>query len=237
MSAGARTQLANLVAAVFCFFTLIFLTPLFRNMPQPALAAIVIAAMLHLTKPRYLWDLFARSRLSFANMLIVIAGELSLGVLQGIGLGVVLSLLMLIYISSHPQGAVLGQLPGTEAYRNVEHRAEAITFPGLLIWRIGGDLFFASIGHVSTTLEATLASRPDVKRLLLDLGPVNFIDVSASDELLNLVKDLQNRGIMVGFARVRDAVRDAMNLAGIEPIVGSQNFFERITDGVRDSQR
>ena len=73
-------------------------------MPQPALAAIVIAAMLHLTKPSYLQDLFARSRWSFANALIVIAGELTLGVLHGIALGVVLSLLTLIYLTSHPKG-------------------------------------------------------------------------------------------------------------------------------------
>ena len=78
-AAGARSQLANVVAGVFCFFTLIFLTPLFRDMPQPALAAIVIAAMLHLTKPSYLRELFVRNRWSIANALIVIAGELTLG--------------------------------------------------------------------------------------------------------------------------------------------------------------
>src|SRR5262249_25940601 len=139
-AAGARSQLANIVAAIFSFLTLIFLTPLFRTMPQPALAAIVIAAMLHLTKPSYLRELFARSRWSFANTLIVIAGELTLGVLQGIALGVVLSLLILIYLASHPRGAELGQLPGTEAYRSVEHRSEATRFPGLLIWRVGGEL-------------------------------------------------------------------------------------------------
>ena len=82
-AAGARSQVANLVAAVFCLFTLIWLTPLFRNMPQPALAAIVIAAMLHLTKPKYLLNLFARNRGAFANTVIVIVAELTLGVLQG----------------------------------------------------------------------------------------------------------------------------------------------------------
>jgi MFS superfamily sulfate permease-like transporter len=108
MAAGAPSQIANLVAALFCLFTLIWLTPLFRNMPQPALAAIVIAAMLHLTKPSYLRELFALSPLSFANTVIVIAAELTLGVLQGIALGVVLALLTLIYRTSHPQGAALG---------------------------------------------------------------------------------------------------------------------------------
>src|SRR6266446_468485 len=233
IAAGARSQVANLIAAAFCFFTLILLTPLFRNMPQPALAAIVIAAMLHLTKPKYLRDLFARSRWSFANAVIVIAGELTLGVLEGIALGVVVSLLTLIYVTTHPHGAVLGQLPDTEAYRNVQRHPEAITFPGLLILRIDGKPFFASVGHVSEALKASLAARPDVKRVLLDFGPVNFIDITASDELLSLIKELRSRGITLAFARVRDVVRDDMRVAGIEAIVGPSNFHERITDGVR----
>ena len=236
-AAGARSQVANLVAAVFCFFTLILLTPLFRNMPQPALAAIVIAAMLHLTKPSYLRDLFVRSRRSFAYALIVIAGELTLGVLQGIALGVVLSMVTLIYFTSHPRGAELGQLPGTEAYRDVERHPEATKFAGLLIWRVGGDLFFASIGHMSAALKAFLAARPDVKCGLLDFEPVNYVDVSAGDELLGLVKELESRGITVAFARVRDSVRDDMRRAGIEAVVGPSNFHERITDGVRAWQR
>jgi MFS superfamily sulfate permease-like transporter len=169
--------------------------------------------------------------------MIVIAGELTLGVLQGIALGVVLSLLILIYRTSHPHGAALGQLPDTEAYRNVERHREAIVFPGLLIWRIGGDLFFASIGHVSDALLTSLSVRQDVKRVLLDFGPVNFIDISASDELLSLIKKLQSRGITVAFARVRDVVRDDMRLAGIETIVGLSNFHERITDGLRAWQQ
>ncbi len=131
MAAGARSQLAHLVAAVFCFLTLVLLTPLFRGMPYPALAAIVIAAMLQLSKPGYLRDLLGRDRQEFAVAAIVVAAELTLGVLQGIALGVALSLLSLIYRTSHLQGAVLGQLPGTEAYRDVRRHPEALTFPGL----------------------------------------------------------------------------------------------------------
>ena len=237
MAAGARSQVANLVAAMFCLLTLIWLTPLFQNMPEPVLAAIVIAAMLHLTKPKYLQNLFARSSLSFANAMIVIAAELTLGVLHGIALGVVLALLNLIYQTSHPRGAVLGQLPGTEAYRSLHRHPEVITFPGLLIWRIGGDLFFASIGHVREALQASLAARADVKRVLLDFGAVNFIDVIASDDLLSLIKQLENKGITAAFARVRDVVRDDMRLAGIEAVVGANGFHERITDGVIAWQR
>jgi MFS superfamily sulfate permease-like transporter len=236
-AAGARSQLANLVAALFSFLTLIFLTPLFRNMPQPALAAIVIAAMLHLTKPSYLAHLFVRNRWSFANCVIVILGELTLGVLQGIALGIVIALVTLIYLTSHPRAAELGQLRGTEAYRDVKRHPEAVTFPGLLIWRIGGSLFFASIGNTRVALEAAVAARPNVKRVLLDFSAVTFIDVSASDELSGLIKELQDRGISVAFARVRDAVREDMRLAGIDALVKPDDFYERTTDGVRAWQR
>src|SRR5262249_1230170 len=180
MVAGARTQIANLVAALLCFLTLVLLTPLFRGVPHPTLAAIVIAAMLHLSRPGYLRDVLARSRSEFTIAMIVIAGELTLGVLQGIALGVALALLLLIYRTSHPRGEVLGQLPGTEAYRNVERHPEALTFPGLLIWRPGGDLFFASIGHLGDGLNAALAaSRPPAKHVLLDAEAVNLIDSTA----------------------------------------------------------
>ena len=234
MAAGARTQLANLVAAGFCFLTLVLLTPLFRDMPHPALAAIVIAAMLHLSKPGYLRDLFARSRWEFALAAIVIAAELGLGVPHGIFLGVLLSLLMLIYLTSHPQGAVLGQLPGEEAYRDVRRHPEAITFPGLLIWRIGGELFFASIGHLDAGLKtAVAASRPPAKHVLLDADSLDFIDTSACDTLLNSIEELQRRGITFAFVRVRDQVRERMRLGGIEAAVGPANFYERVTDGVR----
>jgi high affinity sulfate transporter 1 len=234
MAAGARTQLANLVAALLCFLTLVLLTPLFRGMPHPALAAIVIAAMLHLSKPGYLRDLVVQSRWEFTIAVIVVVGELTLGVLEGIALGVVLSLLLLIYRTSHPHGAVLGQVPGTEAYRNVERHPEALTFPGLLIWRPGGDLFFASIGHLGDGLKSALAkSRPQTKRVLVVAEAVNFIDVSACDTLLNLIQELQSQGVTFAVARVRDHVRESLRLGGVEAVVGVTNFHDRVTDGVR----
>jgi sulfate permease, SulP family len=234
MAAGACTQFANLVAAMLCFLTLVLLTPLFRGMPHPALAAIVIAAMLHLSRPGYMRELLARDRWEFLIAAIVVAGELTLGVLQGIALGVMLSLLMLTYRTSHPRGAVLGQLPGTEAYRDVRRHPDAATFPGLLIWRAGGDLFFASIGHLQYGLKTALAAnRPPARHVLLDADSINFIDTSACDTLLNTIKELQSQDISFALARVRDEVRERMRLAGIEVVVGSTNFYERVTDGVR----
>jgi len=145
---------------------------------------------------------------------------------------------MLIYRTSHPQGAVLGQLPGEEAYRDVQLHPEARTFPGLLIWRPGGDFFFASIGRLDEELKAALAtSRPPARHVLLDAESVNFIDISACDALLNFVKALRSQGITFAFARVRDEVRERMRLGGLEAAVGPANFHERVTDGVRAWQQ
>ena len=232
MAAGGRSQIANLVAAALSFLTLVFLTPLFRQLPHPALAAIVIAAMMHLSRPAYLKGLAGRARWEFRVALMVIAGELVFGVLQGIGIGVVVSLLLLIYRTSHPRGAVLGQLPGTEAYRNIERHPEAITFPGLLVWRVAGDLFFASIGRVESDLVQALAANQP-RALLLDAEGVSVVDTTAADELLALIGKLRAQGLTVGFARVRDSVREQMRCGGIEAAVGPEHFYDRITDGVR----
>jgi MFS superfamily sulfate permease-like transporter len=158
--------------------------------------------------------------------------------MQGIVLGLILSLLVLIYLTSHPRGAVLGQLPGAEAYRDVRRHPEAVTFPGLLIWRVGGDLFFASVGRMRVSLNNSLTEiRPQVKRVLLDFSSVNFIDVSACDELLMFIKELQSQGVTIAFAPVRDPVRENLQLGGVEAVVGSAKFYERITDGVNAWQR
>ena len=159
MAAGARTQLANLVAAVFCFLTLVLLTPLFRGMPHPALAAIVIAAMLHLSKPEYLRDLLARSRWEFALAAIVVAGRADIGrpARHRPRRGAVAAD---VDLSDQPP-ARRGARPAAGRRRPIATSGATprrITFPGLLIWRLGGDLFFASIGHLDEGLKAALAA-------------------------------------------------------------------------------
>ena len=125
-------------------------------------------------------------------------------------------------------------MPGNEAYRDIRRHPDAIIFPGLLIWRVGGDMFFASIGHFDEGLKAALAaSRPPAKHVLVDADSVNFIDTSGCDAALSTIKELQSQGITFAFARVRDEVRERLRLGGVEAVVGSANFYERVTDGVR----
>lgn len=234
IDAGARTQVAHLVAALLCFFTLLFLTPLLRTLPHPTLAAIVIGAMLHLSKPRYLRRLAAEAPWEFAVAIVVIVGELVLGVLQGIALGVVISLLLLIYRTSHPNGAVLGKLPGEEAYRDIRLHPEATVYPGLLIFNPGGDLFFASAGQFVRELKAAIAQASSpIRHVLIDASAINFVDSSACDALLDLIHSLKEMGISVAFARTRDPVRAHFQGAHIVDAVGPASFHDRLTDGVR----
>src|SRR5262249_3148118 len=146
-------------------------------------------------------------------------------------------LLMLIYKTSHPNYAVLGQLPGTEAYRDVKWHPEARTFPGLLIWRPGGDLFFANAGTFERSLKAAIAaSDPPAQKVLIDAEAVSFIDSSTCEMLLSLVPRLQGEGIEVAFARTRDSVRARMKAVGVDDLVGSDAFYERVTGAVRQWQ-
>jgi high affinity sulfate transporter 1 len=234
IGAGARTQVANLVAAALCFLTLVFLTPLFIDLPHPALAAIVIAAMLHLSKLRYFHRLAAEAPWELALGVAVVAGELVLGVLPGIALGVVVSILLLIYRTSHLRGSVLGKLPNEEAYASVELHPDARTFPGLLILNPGGALFFASFGQFEKELKAALArSQPPAKQVLIDASSVAFIDSSARDGLLQLIEELGRQGIVVAFARVRDPIFDDLRRAGVVDACGARAFHDRVTEGVK----
>jgi len=234
VGAGARTQIANLVAALPCFLTLIFLTPLFRGLPHPTLAAIVIAAMLHLSKPHYVRKLAGQAPWEFVILALVFVGVLALGVLPGIALGVVISLLLLIYRTTHLDSAVLGKLPGEQAYRDIRLHPEAQTFPGLLIFNPGGELFFASIGRMERALaQAVAQGAPAVRQVLIDASAISFIDSSACDGLLRQIQRLRDHGISVAFARMRDPVRASLQNAGVADAVGPGAFHERLTDGVR----
>ena len=234
MGAGGKTQLSSLINAGFVFLTLMFLMPLFKNLPHATLAAIVIHAMLGLMDFGYLKRLRGISLVEFGLAMTAFAGELVFGVLQGIGLGVVLSIVALIYRASYPGTAVLGQLPGKEAYRDLKRHPDATTIPGLLLFRFDSSLFFANATHFADVLKREIGEAEDpVRAVLVDAEPTNLIDATACDMLVKLHSELSAKGIVLAFARVRDPVRDKLRQAGVEAVVGADRVYERITDGVR----
>lgn len=233
MGAGGRTQMASLVHALFIFLTLMFLLPLFHNLPHAALGAIVIEAMLGLSDFRYLKRLIGLNRMEFAVALIALIGVLAVGVLPGIGVAVVLAMMLVIWRSSAPPTAVLGRIPDVRMYRDVRRHADAETFPGLLIFRFTSGLYFANSNHFADELKRHIAAADQpVSSVLVDAETINLIDTTSTEMLLKLHGDLERQGVTLGFARVRDAVRERMQAAGVVDAIGAERLYETITDGV-----
>ena len=234
VGAGGRTQVSSLVNAGLVILTLVLLMPLFQNLPTATLGAIVIVAVTSLIVPGYFRRLYRISRAEFGYSLVAFLGELFLGILPGVALGVVLSLLVVIRRVTRPGTAVIGRMPDEETYRNVTLYPEAQTVPGLLIFRFDSALFFSNAEFFEKeVLQDVAAAKDPVQRVLVDGETLNDIDTTGVDQLVKLHSDLERDGIELTFAEVRDPVRDTMRRAGAEVVIGAENFYGSVDEGVR----
>ena len=232
MGAGGKTQLASVFQALLIVLTLLFLIPLFENLPHAVLAAIVVKAMIGMLDFRYFQRLRRLSRGEYNIAAASFIGVLVMGVLPGVGIGVVLSILALIYRASYPATSVRGRLPGSDVYRDLSRHPEAETIPGLLVFRFDAAVFFSTAGHFAASLERHIAGADEpVRAVLVDAESVNFLDSTAAEMLAKLNADLSERGITLSFARVRHVVRETMRRAGLEEAVGTERFHDSIHQG------
>jgi MFS superfamily sulfate permease-like transporter len=233
IASGAKTQVSSLVHGILVLLTLLFLMPLFRNLSHATLAAIVIEAMLGLANLSYFKNLRRSNPLEFYIAILAFWGVLFLGVLYGIGLGVIASILHLIHHASHPGAAVLGQIPHTEMYRNIALHPEGITVPGLLIFRFSNDIIFPNANYFRNKLKESIReSSTPVKMVLIDAETITMIDSTGMEMLDKVRLDLAKMGIILAWSRLRDTVRQEMAKARFEQAIGDENFYDRITDGV-----
>jgi sulfate permease, SulP family len=200
---GACSQLAEVVTALVVVLTLLFLTPLFENLPQATLGAVVIVAvtgLVDLAALRRILDIRVRD---FGLALVALTGVLVLGVLQGVLLAVIVSMLTLIYGANHPPIEVLGRRPGTGSWRDLDRHPDDETVPGLMVVRPVASIYFANAPRVRRRLLDLVdaaAPRPDV--LLVDFGAVPDIDITALDLLPMVDADLRERGITLWLANI-----------------------------------
>ena len=180
--AGAATPAAGAFTAVGIALATLLLTPFLAILPKATLAATIVIAVLTLVDLSILKRAWRYSRADFLAVLITIAGTLLLGVETGISLGVGTSILVFLYRSSRPHAAVVGQVPGTEHYRNVlRHKVD--TVPGLLSIRIDESLYFANARYLEDLIYNRVAADPAVKDVVLMCSAVNAIDMSALESL------------------------------------------------------
>ena len=223
--AGARTPLSSLFAAGVIALTLLFLTPLFYYLPNAVLAAIVIVAVSGLIdwrEARFLWHV---KRRDFFLMAMTLVATLALGIEQGILLGVIASLIVLVHESYRPHTAVMGRLPGTATFRNVRRHPEALVRSGVVVFRVDAPLFFGNASFLKDKLREIALRDPALDTLVLDAYPVNQIDSTAAHALKEIIEEFNAAGIQFFFVGVKGPVRDVLDRAGIAKLVGADHFF------------
>ena len=223
-SAGANTPAAGVISAVLMAIVISAFTGWFYYLPVSVLAATIIVAVLGLIDWRTLQKAWAYDKADALSLLLTMAGVIFLGVEEGILLGVALSLAVLVWRSSHPHIAVVGRVPGTEHFRNVD-RHQVETLPGLVALRIDESLYFANAPTIEEKLEALVQSQPDTKAILLILSAVNQLDSTALDMLTELEKNLATRSIALQFAEIKGPVLDRLRSTSLGEVMQDRIFL------------
>ena len=207
--AGAQTPAAGVFTAIGIALAALFLTPLLTSLPQATLAATIIVAVLSLVDLGAVRRVFAYSKSDFAAMAATIVVTLGWGVEFGILAGVLLSLVLHLYRTSKPHAAIVGQVPGTEHYRNIE-RHSVITTPEILSIRVDESLYFANSRFLEDTIAAKVADRPELKHVILMCSAVNAIDASALESLEEINRRLADAGIGFHLSEIKGPVMDRL---------------------------
>jgi SulP family sulfate permease len=207
--AGAETPLAGAYTAAGILGATVFLTPLFRFLPQAVLAATIIVAVLSLVDIAAIKRTYTYSKADFAAMAATIFTVLFVGVEAGITAGVALSLLLFLWRTSRPHIAIVGLVPGTEHFRNVE-RHQVITDPGILSIRVDESLYFANARALEDAIYERIADQPELKNVILMCPAVNAIDASALESLEAIAHRLDSAGIEFHLSEVKGPVMDAL---------------------------
>lgn len=212
--AGARTGLASMISAALVALVLLFLTSLFHYLPKAVLAAIVLAAVTGFVGLKEARHLFHLKRIDGWTLLATFTATLALGSIQGILVGVVLSLLVFIQRSAYPQVVELGYSEKEGVFRNLQRFPDASVYPGILLLRIDSSLYFANLEFVIDKLQKKIDEKTETRKVILDFSSVNDIDAPAIDALDEIMIRYGDRGIGFLFTGMKGPLRDRVVRAG-----------------------
>uniref|UniRef100_A0A0E0IGL3 STAS domain-containing protein n=1 Tax=Oryza nivara TaxID=4536 RepID=A0A0E0IGL3_ORYNI len=239
---GAKTGLSGIIMGIIIGGALLFMTPLFTDIPQCALAAIVISAVTSLVDYEEAIFLWSIDKKDFFLWAITFITTLIFGIEIGVLVGVGFSLAFVIHESANPHIAVLGRLPGTTVYRNRLQYPEAYTYNGIVVVRIDAPIYFANISYIKDRLreyELNLPNSnrgPDVGRVyfvILEMSPVTYIDSSAVQALKDLYQEYRDRHIQIAIANPNRQVHLLLSRSGIIDMIGTGWCFVRVHDAVQ----
>jgi len=230
--AGSRSQVTGLVGAVVITVVLLFATSLMQYVPQPVLAAIVIAAAVSLADlpgTRRLWQ---QRRIEFWLSIIALLGVAFLGVLPGIAIAVFMSILNVFRRTWWPHQAELGRTPGLAGLHDIHRHPDAEALPGLVVYRFDAPLIFANARMFSEAVRAIAARRDDLRWIVIAAEPVTDVDTTAADMLADLDSWLNERGVSLVFAELKDPVREKIERYELTKTIDPAHFFPTIDDAV-----
>ena len=232
---GAKTPLAGGISGLFILVVLVFFTSLFFNLPETILAAIVIFAIRGLFDIPHFRIIYNFSHVEFAIAILTLLSVLIFGTIQGLIIGIILSILVLINNIKKPHISILGQVPGTDNYKDIKSHPKSIQIPEVLIIKLNGSQIFLYADNIKNNILNLLDHEyRDTKLFVLDLEYTSFIDISGIEMLDELIKELKSRGIIIKAANISNTARDAFMKTELE--IGEINVCINVGDCIKNWQ-
>lgn len=233
--AGAKSQMYNLFQAALIILTLLFLAPFFSDLPNAVLGAVIIeAVVMGMMDVPEMERILSVKPIEFVMAMAALLGVLTFGILQGVVIGVVLSLLWLVAVSSRPYIAELGRKPGTQAFFDLEAHPDGETYPGLSIVRFDDGLFFVNSGALGDRLRDIRVQEGDeLNGVVLSMEGVDFMDIEGADAVMKIAKAGEDLSIDLYLARVKGQVLDVLQRDGVVDVIGADRIHTNIADAVK----
>src|SRR6478735_3768245 len=222
---GAKSQLTGVTGAVVIIVMIVLVPGLFRNLPQPALAAVVITASLSLADIPGTVRLWHQRRTEFYLCMAAFLGVAFLGVLPGIGIAVGLSILNIFRRAWWPYETVIGRVPGYDGFHDVNVHPDAKHLPGLVIYRWDAPLFFANVRPFRDNVRHLARTEPKPRWIIIAAEPITDVDTTAADVLLDLDVELNAQGISLVFAEVKHRTREKIEKYGLTREIEPEHFY------------
>jgi high affinity sulfate transporter 1 len=218
--AGARTPLALVFASVTIGICLVFFTNLLYNLPNVVLAAIVLVAVRGLFDVAALGHLWRVSRFEFSIAIVALVGVLLLGILKGVLLAVIVSLLVLLATAAHPHVAVLGRIPGSNRFSDLDRNPGNEVIPGVVVFRVEASLLYFNVDYIRDHMWARISATEPLRLVVLDLSNSPHVDVAGAAMLGKFHRELRAREVKLRIVEARSQARDLLRAEGLEEQVG-----------------
>jgi len=235
---GARTPVSGAISIGFILIVVLFFTHLLRALPQPVLAAVVLVAVAGLFKLSALKELWRSDRRELAVAAAAILGVLGSGLLRGVMIGAVISLVQLLRRASRPHVAILGRIPGTRRFSDRERHAENELIPGVVIFRPESALIYFNVDHVCEGIaDRVRAESPPPQVVIIDLSAAPAVDLQSAHTLAGLADELKAEGVRLQVVEARSSVRERLRAENLDARLGGINRFTSVVDVVEIMQK